>query len=164
YRNLSEVRVWGVEIEGEWDIRPDLRLSGAASWQKGNQRASAGGAKTPRTLPPATAVLGLSWDVPDSAWTFDVVGTFAAGVTETANPDNFKPAGYGVIDGFASWDVTDRAVLNLGVKNLFDKRYFQASAAGYSATAPNARTARANPIELQTGPGRVFTASLEVKF
>ena len=164
YRNLSEVRVWGVEIEGEWDIRPDLRLSGAASWQKGNQRASAGGAKTPRTLPPATAVLGLSWDVPDSAWTFDVVGTFAAGVTETAGPDDFKPAGYGVIDGFASWDVTDRAVLNLGVKNLFDKRYFQASAAGYSATAPNARTARANPIELQTGPGRVFTASLEVKF
>ncbi|TCM76558.1 TonB-dependent hemoglobin/transferrin/lactoferrin family receptor [Rhodovulum steppense] len=163
YRNLSRVRVWGVEIEGEWDIRPDLRLTGAASWQKGTQRVSAGAAKTPHTLPPLTATLGLGWDMPDSAWSFDVVGTFAAGVHETAGANDFKPAGYGVIDVFAAWEVTETAVLNLGVKNLFDQRYFEASAARYATTA-SAAAARTNPIELQTGPGRVFTASLDIRF
>ncbi|PZX56370.1 hypothetical protein [Cereibacter changlensis] len=54
-------------------------------------------------------------------------------------------------------------MLNLGVRNLFDKRYFEASAASYSQTASSSVAAQ-NPIELQTGAGRVFTASLDLRF
>ncbi len=162
YRNLSEVRVWGLELEGQYALRDDLRLTGSAAWQKGRQRASAEDLETPHTLPPLAGTLGLSWDASQTL-TFDVIGNFASGVRETANPTDFKPGGYATYDLFATWNVSDTAALNLGVKNLFDRRYFEANAATYSTTANTANAAQ-NPIELQTGAGRVFTASLDVKF
>lgn len=162
YRNISKVRVWGIELEGQYDIRSDLRLTGSAAWTKGRQRVDPTVAETPHTLPPLTATLGLSWDAtPDL--TLDVIGTFAERVRETETADKFKPAGYGAIDAFAKWNVTETAVLNVGVKNLFDKRYFYDSAASYSNT-PSRSVAAQNPLELQTAPGRFFTASLDLRF
>lgn len=162
-RNLAEVEVWGVEMEGRYAVSDTLHLTASAAWQKGRQRASTDAARTPHTLPPATATLGLSWHIPQHRLTLDVVGVFAAGVKETASEDSFKPAGYGVVDVYAAWDITDSAALNLGVRNLFDKRYFEASAANWGRTA-TAAVAASNPIELQTGAGRNWTASLDVKF
>jgi hemoglobin/transferrin/lactoferrin receptor protein len=163
YRNLSTVHVWGVEFEGAYEISDTLLLTGSASWQKGRQRAEPGDPETPHTLPPLMATLGLSWQVPNRNLTLDLVGTFAAAVKETANATDFKPAGYGLIDGYAKWEVAENAVLSLGVKNVFDKRYFEASAASYSTTA-SAAVAAQNPIELQTGPSRTLTLSLDMKF
>ncbi|MDB6177674.1 TonB-dependent hemoglobin/transferrin/lactoferrin family receptor [Paracoccus sp. Z330] len=163
YRNLSELQVWGLEFEGAYEINDRLRLTGAASWQKGDQRASAEAEKTPATLPPLSGTIALSWDTPHEGLTLDLVGVFASSVKYVESEDKYKPAGYGLIDAFAHWQVADNAILNLGIKNLFDKRYFEASAATYSTTASDA-VARSNPIELQTGPGRVFTASLDLTF
>lgn len=161
--NLQSVKVHGVELEGAFEISKTLRLNGSAAWQKGTQRATADAETTPHTLPPLTGTLGVSWDVPNSSLTLDVVGTFAAAVTETASETSFKPAGYGIVDVFAKWDVAENAVLNVGVKNLFDKRYFEASAASLSATSTSA-TSVITPLELQTGAGRVFSVSLDMKF
>ena len=163
YRNLSEVHVWGIEAEAAWELGDTLALTGSASWQKGDQRYQAGDEKTPHTLPPLMATLGLRWDLPQQNLTLDLIGTFASSVKYVESDTRFKPAGYGVIDAFAQWRFTESAVLNLGVMNLFDKRYFEASAAGYDLTASSS-VARLNPIELQTGPGRVFTASLDYRF
>lgn len=163
YRNLSELHVWGIELEGAYRISDSLRLTGSASWQKGDQRAEPGADKTPATLPPLTGTLALSWDTPQPGLTLDVVGIFASSVKYVESEDDFKPAGYGVVDAFARWEVADNAVLNLGVRNLFDKRYFEAAAATYGVTASSSVAAQ-NPIELQTGPGRVFTASLDYRF
>lgn len=163
YRNLSEVRIWGIEVEGAYRVSDTLRLSGSAAWQKGDQRASAGADKTPTTLPPLTASVALSWDAPVDGLTLDIAGIFASPVKYVSSDNNFRPAGYGVIDSFARWQVAGNAMLNVGVRNLFDKRYFEASAASYGQTASTA-VAGANPIELQTGAGREFTASLDFKF
>lgn len=163
YRNLSEVRIWGIEVEGAYQVSDTLRLSGSAAWQKGDQRASAGADKTPTTLPPMTASVSLSWDAPLDGLTLDVAGTFASSVKYVSSESNYKPAGYGVIDTFARWQVAENAMLNVGVRNLFDKRYFEASAASYGQTASTA-VAASNPIELQTGAGREVTASLDFTF
>lgn len=163
YRNLSEVHVWGIEAEAAHEITDRLMLTGSASWQKGDQRSQAGAEKTPHTLPPLTATLGLRWQIPQQRLTLDLIGTFASAVKYVENDQRFKPAGHGVIDAFAQWEFADNAVLNLGVRNLFDKRYFEASAAGFNQTASSS-VAQVNPIELQTGPGRVFTASLDYRF
>ncbi|MBE3638803.1 TonB-dependent hemoglobin/transferrin/lactoferrin family receptor [Mangrovicoccus algicola] len=162
YRNLSKVHIWGVEFDGQVALTDRLRLTGAATWQEGSQKADADSKSVPHTLPPLTATAGLSWAATD-ALTLDLVGIFADDVTRTESEDRFEPDGYALFDVFAIWQVTRNATLNLGVKNLFDKRYFEANAATYGRTASSA-VAAANPIELQTGPGRVFTASLQMEF
>ncbi|WP_347266159.1 TonB-dependent hemoglobin/transferrin/lactoferrin family receptor [Paracoccus sp. (in: a-proteobacteria)] len=163
YRNLSERHIWGLELEGAYEVSDRLRLTGSLAWQKGSQRADPDADKTPATLPPLTAVLGASWDTPQPGLTLDVSGRFASRVKYVESDSNFRPSGYGVIDAFARWEFAENAVLNLGVTNLFDRRYFEASAADYDRTASDA-VAAANPIELQTGAGRVFTASLDYRF
>ncbi|SIS96689.1 hemoglobin/transferrin/lactoferrin receptor protein [Gemmobacter megaterium] len=162
YRNLSSVKIHGVELEGYYDLSDNLRLNGSASWQRGTQVANPGAAKTPYTVAPLMGTLGLSWQVPDRPLTLDVVGTFASKVTR-GTAGNFRPAGYGVVDVYARWDVAENAVLNVGVRNLFDKRYFDASAANYSGTSTTA-TSVITPLELQTGAGRSFNVSLDLKF
>lgn len=163
YRNLSERRIRGLEVEGSYAVSDSLRLTGSLAWQKGEQRIAPGADRTPTTLPPLTAVLGISWDTPQPGLTLDLDGLFASRVKYVESDDNFRPSGYGVIDAFARWEFAENAVLNLGVTNLFDRRYFEASAASYGRTASSS-VAAANPIELQTGPGRVFTASLDYRF
>lgn len=163
YRNLSEVHVWGVEIEGAYRIGDTLSVTGSASWQKGSERAGPDAERTPHTLPPLMATLGLQYEIPQQQLTLDLIGNFATSVKYVDDEDNFKPGGYGVIDTFVRWEFAENAVLNLGVRNLFDKRYFQAGAAGFSTIASSS-VARVNPIELQTGAGRVFTASLDYRF
>ncbi|WP_323038341.1 TonB-dependent hemoglobin/transferrin/lactoferrin family receptor [Gemmobacter sp.] len=163
YRNLSSVKIHGIELEGYYDLSDSLRLNGSASYQRGSQIASAGAARTPYTVAPLMGTLGLSWQVPDRPLTLDFVGTFASKVTRTSSASNFKPGGYGVLDVYARWDVAENAVLNVGVKNLFDKRYFEANAANYSATSSTA-TSVITPLELQTGAGRTFNVSLDLKF
>ncbi len=162
YKNLSTVKIHGVEVEGHYDLSDNLRLNGSASWQRGTQVASPGAAKAPYTVAPLMGTLGVSWQVPDRPLTIDVVGTFASKVTRNT-AGNFNPPGYGVVDVYARWEVAENAVLNVGVKNLFDKRYFESSASGYSATG-TAATSVITPIELQTGAGRSFNVSLDLKF
>ncbi|AGT10695.1 TonB-dependent hemoglobin/transferrin/lactoferrin family receptor [Paracoccus aminophilus] len=162
YRNIGKVKTWGLELEGRYDLADNLSLTGSAAWMKGRQKVDEKSEETPQDLPPLTATLGLSWEArPDL--TLDLMGTVASRIRETATKNNFKAPGYGVVDAYASWKVTDTAVLNLGVKNLFDKRYFYDSASGYSVT-PSRSVGAQNPLELQTAPGRFFTASLEMKF
>lgn len=163
YRNLSAVRTWGLEASGAWDFTD--RLTGTASivWQRGRQRATPEADRTPQNLEPLKGVFRLSYAFPDQRVTLDLVGTAVGRVRKTSTPDGFRPSGYGLIDTYLRWDVTETATLTVGVQNLFDRRYFQPGAIGRT-TSPSAAVARTNPLELQTGPGRVFTAGLTARF
>lgn len=163
YRNLSSVHIWGLELEGRYEISDTLRLTASVAWQKSNQRIGPDASKTPTTVPPLSGTIGISWDTPQPGLTVDLVGLFASSVKYVESESKFKPAGYGVIDAFAGWEFAENAVLNLGVRNLFDKRYFETSAATYDRVTSSA-VANSNPIELQTGAGHAFTASLDYKF
>ncbi|MBK0329235.1 TonB-dependent hemoglobin/transferrin/lactoferrin family receptor [Rhodobacteraceae bacterium F11138] len=163
YRNLSSVDVWGVEASAAWAFSDLLSGTFSASWQKGTQQVSWDAGETPHTLPPLTAVISLRQDLPQYDLTLEAVGTLASAVTETDSADDYKPAGYGLLDLYASWQVVPNGTLNFGVQNVFDKRYFTANAATYSQSA-SAAVARSNPIELQTGAGRTFTISFDMTF
>lgn len=163
YRNLASVEVWGVEIDGAYALTDTLSFNGSFAWQKGDEKASDESETVPHTLPPLTAVLGADYLIPEYDLSFSAVTTLAAAVKETSSETDFKPGGYALLDLFGSWQVTELASLNFGVKNVFDTRYFEAGAASWS-TSPSTAVARQNPIELQTGPGRTFTASLNIRF
>ena len=89
--------------------------------------------------------------------------TLTSAVKRTDSDNDYKPAGYGLLDVSAKWRPTKDSKLRFGIKNVLDKRYFQASAANYALTATE-RVANANPIELQTGAARSFELSYNVKF
>lgn len=163
YRNLSKVQVWGIEVEGAYSLTQDLTATASLSWQKGIQNVSADADTTAHTLPPLTAVLGLSYAIPDYNLTLDAVTTLASPVYKVGEADGFKPGGYALLDLFASWKVSEMASFDVGVKNVFDTRYFEASAAGMTLR-PTTSIASQNPLELQTGAGRTFSAAFNVKF
>lgn len=171
YRNLSEVQVWGVEAEAAWQFTEQLGATFAASWQRGEQRANPDADKADYTVPPLTATVGVDYWIPQYDLTLSAIGIFASRVTHAAdfpNPPNpprpaFEPSGYAVFDVILDWAITETATLNAGVRNVFDKRYFEANAANWATTATTA-TAAMNPIELQTGAGRNFFAGLNVTF
>lgn len=163
YRNLSSVTVYGIEASGAYDITDRLRTDFSLAWQKGRQKAGSSEPTTPHTVPPLTAVVGLSYLIPDYDLKLEAVGTFVADVKETASVNNFKPDGYALLDLFAGWKPSENTELRLGVKNVFDQRYFVANAATYARTVSPSE-ARVNPIELQTGAARTYMASFNVKF
>lgn len=162
YRNISAVETWGVELEGGWDVNDRLRLTGSVAWMDGKAIATPGATPTQHLVPPLTAVLGATYDLPDIGVTLNATATLVDGM-QTVNPANFTPHGYGVLDLGASWTFAENAVLNLTVYNALDRKYYEMGAAS-SALAATAATTNTVPPELFTGPGRTLALSLDYKF
>ncbi len=163
YRNLSSVELWGIEATAGYQFTDALRGDISLTWQEGVQKVNPESPTTPYTAPPLEVVAGLSYEFIEQNLTLEAIGIFAADVERNSNPNNFNPDGYAVFDLHGKWRPLDNTIFRFGVKNVFDTRYFQASAANFGRTASDA-VARTNPIELQTGPGRTFHASLNVLF
>lgn len=163
--NVENVKVWGVEFGGEYEVYDDIFLNGALSYQKGKQRISAGAAETVFDgAVPLTAVLGMRYLIPDWNLETEFVGTFAHGVTERADPNAFKPGGYAVFDAYAKWSPTPNIDVDFGVQNIFDRRYFPNTIAGTITNVISDSVANANPPELQVAPGRTFKLGATVRF
>jgi len=162
YRNLSAVRTWGVEFEGAYQVGDQLEMTGSVAWMDGEAIATPGADPTQHLVPPLTAVIGLAYDVPERDLTLRATGTFVGAAKPTSNA-NYQPAGYGLLDLGASWNVSPTAQLNLAVNNVFDKRYFELGAANVTAT-PSTSVANTVPLELFTGPGRNISLTLDVRF
>ncbi|WP_162916436.1 TonB-dependent hemoglobin/transferrin/lactoferrin family receptor [Cohaesibacter haloalkalitolerans] len=163
YRNLSSVTLYGIEFAGSWQVMDNLRADASLAWQYGTQKATATSASVPHTTPPLKAVMGLNYQLPNYDLSLDAVATLASSVTRTESDDDFRPGGYALLDVFGKWQPKESLELRFGVKNIFDRRYFEDAASSYGATASTA-VAFSNPLELQTGAGRTFQASLKYKF
>lgn len=164
YRNLSSVKVWGIEASAFAQIDENWRSSLSLSWQKGKQKVDPASPTTPFDVAPLMATVGVGYDIPQHGVSLDLIGNFATKVTRASTPTQFKPNGYAVFDALASWEVVEDVSLNLGVFNIFNARYFQAPFPNSYDVAVSDSVARANPLELQTAPGRSFRLGLDVKF
>lgn len=162
-RNIQDVTVWGIEASGEYAISDVLSVNFDAAYQKGRQRATPTSAETPFNVSPFSGTIGVAYDIPQMDLTIEAAGTFAASITETSSPTAYKPAGYEVLDLYATWKPSKFGTVTFGVQNVFDRRYFNASAASYEQSTYSAVEA-SNPIELQTGAGRTFQVSYEREF
>jgi len=163
--NVESVKLWGIEVGGEFEVYDNLFASANVSWQRGIQRVSSGSAETAFDgAVPLTAVLGLRYQLPEQNLELELVSTLAAGVTERADPDAFKPGGYAVFDAFATWKPTEKVEVTFGVQNIFDTRYFPNTLSGYANTPASAAVANVNPLELQVAPGRTFKVGTTIKF
>lgn len=164
YDNLDTVKLWGIEASAEFEVYENLFASGALTYSKGVQ-INDGAAEVPFDgAIPLTVVAGLRYEMPDQGLEFEVIGTFAAGVTERSDPNAFKPDGYSVFDAYAKWEPTDNIELTAGIQNILDTRYFPNTLTGYANTPASSAVANQNPLELQVAPGRTFKIGAKVTF
>ena len=172
YRNLSRVNIWGVEASAEMQINDRWAVNGTLSWQRGDQRASAGADKTPFDgAIPLVGVLGVKWRDPGLGLELEGVGTFAQGVKRVSDDSIFKPGSYAVFDAFATWTPRiadfgpfESITFRGAVLNVFDTRYFKGPLPYTFNVVPTQATAITNPLELQTAPGRTFRVSASINF
>lgn len=162
--NMDTVRLAGIEASAEFEVFDNLFATGSLTYTTGVQQ-------VPPTAPetafdgavPLTVVAGLRYEIPDNGLEFEVIGTFADGVTERSDPNAFKPGGYAVFDAFAKWAPQENIELTAGVLNIFDVRYFPNTLTGFNNTA-GIDTANQNPLELQAAAGRTFKVGAKVTF
>lgn len=162
--NVDTVNTWGIEASAEWEAVDNVFVTGSLTWSDGTQQKTDA---DPETVfdgaIPLTTVLGLRYELPDNGLEFEVFGTFAQGVTERSDPNDFMPEGYAVFDAYAKYKPTENVELTAGIQNIFDTRYFPNTLTGYDGTATDSVAAQ-NPLELQVAPGRTFKIGATVKF
>lgn len=119
---------------------------------------------------PLRAVVGIQWSRPEWGAYLEIPGTFFQRVNRASKPDLFKPPGYAVYDAYLHWipagfDHGDgRSItVQIGVANIANRRHFVAPLAGYTLS-PSSSVAAANPLELQTVPGRTVKLSTGIRF
>ncbi len=163
--NIEDVKLWGIEFGGEYEVYENTVASANIAWSKGRQQVSASSARTAFDgAVPVVAVLGLKHELPDYGLQFEVFGTFAAGRTKAASATTYLPGGYALFDAYAKWKPRDNFELTAGIENIFDRRYFPNTLTSHTIVPGSAATANVNPLELQTGAGRVFKVGATVRF
>ncbi len=163
--NVEDVRLWGLEFGGEYEVMENTTASANISWSRGRQKVNAGAATTAFDgAVPMVAVLGLKHEIPDYGLQFELFTTLAAGRTEASNAAYFLPSGYALFDAYAKWTPRPNFELTAGVENIFDRRYFPNTLTGFNRVPDSSAVANVNPLELQTGAGRTFKLGATVKF
>ncbi len=128
-QNLMRVRIHGVEWRGALELGElsgalgGLRLHAALGGTAGNDLDTA----LPLTsIDPARAVLGLSWNSVNDRIGLQLIGTGVKRNSKVA-ADLFQAPGYGVVDVLARVRLGGHIDWRLGVFNLGDRKYWQAS-------------------------------------
>lgn len=156
-QNIADARIHGAELKAGVDfgeLNPVLAgwsLRGAAAWSYGQNRTE----NLPLdSVDPLRGTLGLMYDRDD--WGVELAGTFARRKDRVASADAFRPAGYGVLDLMAYWRFAPGATVNVGVFNLADRRYIDASALISTLAASS------SVLDRYSNPGRTLSASLSM--
>lgn len=159
-QNVAAARIRGVELKTGLDLGAINRtwagwsLHGAAAWSRGEDRSD--GAPL-ASVDPATATLGLAYDA--EGWGLELSGRFAGRrdrlPAAPAGTRYFASPGYGVFDLYAHWSLGSRVQLNVGLRNLANRKYWA------SGDVPLADAASA-ALDRYTAPGRSLSASLQV--
>jgi hemoglobin/transferrin/lactoferrin receptor protein len=155
-RNIDRARIRGVEARGS--LRPGGHLHGvtleaAAYLAEGENRITG---EPLGSVGPAQAVLGARWRSHDDRTGLRAVLTLTDGWSrqDESGGERFEPAGYGVVDVYATRLVGDHLTLTLGIGNLTDRRYWRwADVSGLTPDDP--------VLPMLAQPGRHYSIGLQ---
>ncbi|MBL8376384.1 MAG: TonB-dependent hemoglobin/transferrin/lactoferrin family receptor [Burkholderiales bacterium] len=166
--NLSNVRIYGVELRGDWKIDRALTARGALGYANGTDRSR----NVPiNTVDPLKAVAGLRW-TPAAHWGGEVTLTHVAAKTRVDDLSNsgFRTPAYQLLDLTGHYALARHASLTFGLFNITNKKYWHWSdvrllAASTTAAAPLLNTTVAtSPLDRYTQPGINASVNLRVNF
>lgn len=153
--NLSKVTISGFELRGDVALSSAWGLSGAYAHTKGDS--FSGTTSTPlNTIDPDKLVVGLNY-ANGAHWG---AGSRVTVVDRKERPHNttvVTPGGYTVMDLTGWYNFSKATVFNVGLNNVFDKKYMAwADVREQAATSTN--------IDAFTQPGRNFRVSMTHSF
>lgn len=153
--NLTRAKIRGFEVAAQWQFLPEWTLRGAYARSRGDSRDGSG--STPlMTIDPAKLVLGLEYEV-EGRFGAEVIVTAVERKKRLHDETRFAPKGYTVLDLNAHYQLTPAARVNVGLFNLFDRRYYLWSDTRAIAADSPAR-------EAFSQAGRNFSVSLDYRF
>jgi hemoglobin/transferrin/lactoferrin receptor protein len=137
YDNRDKVRIYGVELGGEWRFQENWRTWGSFAWSHGKDT---GRNEYLNSVAPVRAIVGLGYFT--ETWGSDLSLTMA-GARDKVSPGEpgaggvtgrgFRAPGYGLVDATVWWQPERIGDVDLsglrvqaGVFNVFDKKYWNA--------------------------------------
>ena len=156
-KNKDDIEIYGTEIEAAYRFNPDstgISLIGSLGYSHGENT------KTDTALDsiePLKAVATLRYKTQDNKFTVDFKNTYVGEPRVESGTTTYVPDSYNKVDVIGNLKQSERLELDLGVYNLFDKRYYYYSdVKGLSKTASN--------LEGYSQPSRHVKAGFNFKF
>ena len=156
--NISKVSIDGVELRFLMDMGvmglDNFGVRGAIAYADGED---ADTGEPLDTIQPLTAVLGVSYDSENGKWGGQLIWTGVRAKDSSdisAGSTLMETSGYGLLDLFASYRLTQSLSANVGVYNMLDKTYVK-----WADTPGIGRDA----AERFTQPGLNFSAGIKLE-
>lgn len=160
YGNVGKVSIHGAEVKAGWRFAHHWQISGALAWAEGDNDSEG----TPlASVEPLKGHLKLAYST--EPFGADAKLRFAAAKSRVPQSTDsrgqatagFAPAGYGVVDLTAYWQVNKQLRINAGVFNVFDKTYWNWSdVKGFAANSA--------VLDFYSQPGRSVAGTVEYRF
>lgn len=148
-QNLARVRIEGFEANAHWRFHENWTVRGSFSYMRGQNQVTKAFIDT---IPPVQGIVAVAYNA-GNVWGGELSAKLA-GARDDVN-QGFKAPGYAVFNASAWWRPMPDLELNVGVYNIFDRKYFDA------LTIP---LARAQARDYYSEPGRTVKATLKYQF
>lgn len=154
--NLNRVDIQGFELRGDWAFNEDWSASISYAHARGDQ--ISGGVETPLiTIDPDKLVLGLRYDK-EARYGAQAWLTMVERKQRNPDPGQFyTPGSFEVLDLMAYYNINQHWHMNIGLFNVFDRKYFFWS--DVRNLAPNSAQ-----LDAFSQPGRNATISVKYQF
>ncbi|WP_146053944.1 TonB-dependent receptor domain-containing protein, partial [Pseudomonas syringae] len=118
--NVDKAVIKGIELNGRWDITPDVALKGNYTYTDSEQKSSANAGAPLALTPERKANLRAEWNVNDRTQLWTATNYYGKEYGNTVN-DEPSPA-YTTADLGGSYELTKNVSFNAALYNLTDKR------------------------------------------
>lgn len=168
YQNLSSVKLWGVELAGEFRFHEYWTASMSLAYTEGKQKFDVNSPVVAFDgTTPLSGVFGLRYNDRPNGFDAQFITTWAGDVLTRSSPLLYRAGGYVVFDAIFGWAPQALPGLTLrgSVLNIADTRYFPSfnGTTTYNIV-PTTAVAISNPLELRTAPGRTFKVGANYAF
>ena len=141
YQNLEGVNIEGVEFQGNFALTENLEMNFGLNKSTGTEQG-----QELTTLDPDRAIIGLLWTSDTGNLTVDTYYKMRDGSSQNLPPsctrsgcaDALTLPDYNILDSFIGYQVSDKFSVQLALRNITDKKYWNWSdVAGSSASDEN---------------------------
>ena len=130
-QNVNRAEIYGFELSYKTELQNwsqklnGLSLTTKLAVTEGNNLETD---EPINSVSPAQAVINLAWQSSDDKWQLNVVNTLTKAKTRVDESNSkvsyYKPAGYGIVDFLANYQVTANSEIRFGIFNVTDKQYW----------------------------------------
>ena len=165
YVNFADARIHGLEGRAEWIMPNGITLKTALAFTKGSTQNNGAASQPLDTVNPFSAVFGVRYE-PGERWFVQTDLLFQAakrdkdipaGVCSQTNKPCFAPPSSLVVDVRGGYRFNKHVSATIGIRNLFDRKYWNWSdVRGIAADS--------QVLDAYSAPGRTVAVSMKVDF